>query len=84
MVRRWFRGSSTLLLRLMLALGVSGGGVGLPGRGRAMGTHNIHADEGKRAPAFTLPSHTGDAYPDVLSGRQPVSCFLYGIFEGVS
>ena len=63
MVRRWFpRNRQRWLLRLILVLGVSGAGVWLAWAWQSHGGQtNIHATEGKRAPAFTLPSQTGDA-----------------------
>ena len=47
------------------------------------GQTNIHATEGKRAPAFTLPSQTGDAVALAsYLGRQPVVLVFYmGDFE---
>ncbi len=80
MVRRWFpRNRRRWLLRLMLALGVSGAGLWLAWVWQSHGGQtNIHADEGKRAPAFTLPSHTGA--PVALAsylGRQPVVLVFY-------
>ena len=80
MVRRWFpRNRRRWLLRLMLALGVSGAGLWLAWAWQSHGGHtNIHADEGKRAPAFTLPSHTGDAVAlTSYLGRQPVVLVFY-------
>jgi hypothetical protein len=42
------------------------------------GQTNVHATEGKRAPAFTLPSHTGDSVALVsFLGRQPVVLVFY-------
>ena len=80
MVRRWFPGNRRRwLLRLMAALVVSGAGLWLAWAWQSHGGQtNIHADEGKRAPAFTLPSHTGDsvALASYL-GRQPVVLVFY-------
>jgi len=45
---------------------------------RQRGHINAYADEGQRAPAFTLPSHTG--VPVALAsslGRQPVVVVFY-------
>jgi hypothetical protein len=80
MVRRWFPGNRRRwLLRLMLVLGVSGAGLWLAWEWQSHGGQtNVHADEGKPAPAFTLPSHTGD--PVALAsylGRQPVVLVFY-------
>jgi hypothetical protein len=63
----------------MLALGVSGAGLWLAWAWQSHGGHtDIHADEGKRAPAFTLPSHTGDAVAlTSYLGRQPVVLVFY-------
>ena len=80
MVRRWFpRNRRRWLLRLMLALGVSGAGLWLAWEWQSHGGQtDIHADEGKRAPAFTLPSHTGDSVAlTSYLGRQPVVLVFY-------
>jgi hypothetical protein len=80
MVRRWFpKHRQRWLLRLMLVLGVSGAGVWLAWAWQSHGGQtNIHATEGKRAPAFTLPSQTGDAVALESSlGRQPVVLVFY-------
>jgi hypothetical protein len=80
MVRRRFpRNRRRWLLRLMLALGVSGAGLWLAWEWQSHGGQtNIHADEGKRAPAFTLPSHTGDSVAlTSYLGRQPVLLVFY-------
>jgi len=75
MVRTWFpKSRRRWLLRLMLVLGVSGAGVWCAWAWQSHREHaNAHADEGKHAPAFTLPSQTGA--PVALAsylGRQPV------------
>ena len=80
MVRRWFpRNRRRWLLRLMLALGVSGMGLWLAWAWQSHGGQtNVHATEGQPASAFTLPSHTGD--PVALAsylGRQPVVLVFY-------
>ena len=80
MVRRWFpRNRRRWLLRLMLALGVSGMGLWLAWAWQSHGGQtNVHATEGQRASAFTLPSHTGD--PVALAsylGCQPVVLVFY-------
>lgn len=56
MVCRWFpRHGRRWLRRTMLVLGVSGVGLVLSWQWQSHGGHtNVHADEGKRAPAFTL------------------------------
>ena len=80
MVRRGFpRNRRRWLLRLMLALGVSGAGLWLAWAWQSHGGQtDIHADEGKRAPAFTLPSHTGDSVAlTSYLGRQPVVLVFY-------
>jgi hypothetical protein len=63
----------------MLVLGVSGASVWLAWAWQRYGGHtNVHADEGKRAPAFTLLSHTGDPVALVsYLGRQPVVLVFY-------
>jgi hypothetical protein len=80
MVRKWFpKSRRRWLLRLMLVLGVSGMGLWLAWEWQSQRGHtNTHADEGKRAPAFTLPSHTGA--PVALTSyleRQPVVLVFY-------
>jgi hypothetical protein len=80
MRRRWFpKSRRRWLLRLMLVLGVSGAGVWLAWAWQSQRGHtNTHADEGKRAPAFTLPSHTGAPVALASSlGRQPVVLVFY-------
>jgi peroxiredoxin len=79
MVRTWFPTSRRRwLLRLMLVLSVSGAGV-LAWVWQSQREHtNAHAEEGKRAPAFTLLSQTGA--PVALAsylGRQPVVLVFY-------
>ena len=79
MVRTWFpKSRRRWLLRLMLVLGVSGAGV-FAWVWQSQRAHtNAHADEGQRAPAFTLPSQTGA--PVALAsylGRQPVVLVFY-------
>lgn len=80
MVRRWFpRNRQRWLLRLMLVLAVSGAGVWLAWAWQSQRGHtNAYADEGKHAPAFTLPSHTGAPVALASSlGRQPVVLVFY-------
>ena len=71
---RFLRNQRRWLLGLMLVLGVSGVGWWLAWEQQGHGGQtNVHAAEGARAPAFTLPSQTGD--PVALEGylgRQPV------------
>lgn len=59
----------------MLMLGVRGAGVWCAWAWQSHGrSTNVHADEGKRAPACTLPSQTGDPVaPATYPGRQPVA-----------
>jgi len=80
MARRWFpKRRRRWLLRLMLVLAVSGTGAWLAWEWQSQRRHtNAYADAGKRAPAFTLPSHTG--VPVALAsslGRQPVVLIFY-------
>ena len=61
MARRWFsRNRRRWLLNTTLVLGVSGAGWWLAWEQQGHGGQtNVHAAEGARAPAFTLPSGTG-------------------------
>lgn len=68
--RRW-------LLSLIVVLVVSGVGWSWDQQGPGRQTH-VQAAEGKRAPAFTLPSGTGDAVAlESYLGHQPVVLVFY-------
>ena len=74
--RRWYL--RRWLLSIIVVLVVSGAGWWSWERHGQGGQRPIHAAEGSRAPAFTLPSHTGSAVALAsYLGRQPVVLVFY-------
>lgn len=77
--RRFLANRRRWLLSTILVLGVSAAWWWLSWEQQGHGGQsNVHATEGRRAPVFTLPSHTGDPVSlESYVGRQPVVLVFY-------